>query len=145
LLGQWQDELFRLFEIQALEGGHHPGPGVFLMGRENAGSERGAAILENSEPFDLCVIDEAHEVFANIYRRFDRDGNYREDSPDAQTAGRIRGFLRQAPVLLLTATPIQNNLYRVMGAWCSMWSLPELCWALCRRSGMCFATAMTGR
>jgi superfamily II DNA or RNA helicase len=115
LLGQWQDELFRLFEIQALEGGHHPGPGVFLMGRENAGSERGAAILENSEPFDLCVIDEAHEVFANIYRRFDRDGNYREDSPDAQTAGRIRGFLRQAPVLLLTATPIQNNLTELWG------------------------------
>ena len=104
LLGQWQDELFRLFDIQGVEGGRDSeplvGPGVFLMGRETAGSERGAAILARSEPFDLCVIDEAHEVFANIYRRFDKDGGYREDSPDAQTAGRIRTFLRQTPVLL---------------------------------------------
>ncbi len=119
LLGQWQDELFRLFGIQGIEGGRDSepltGPGVFLMGRETAGSERGAAILAKSEPFDLCVIDEAHEVFANIYRRFDKDGGYREDSPDAQTAGRIRTFLRQTPVLLLTATPIQNNLTELWG------------------------------
>ena len=119
LLGQWQDELFRLFEIQAVEGGRDGkplnGPGVFLMGRETAGSARGAAILESGEPFDLCVIDEAHEVFANIYRRFDKNGDYREDSPDAQTAGRIRAFLRQTPVLLLTATPIQNNLTELWG------------------------------
>ena len=119
LLGQWQDELFRLFEIQAVEGGRDgkplTGPGVFLMGRETAGSARGAAILESGEPFDLCVIDEAHEVFANIYRRFDKNGDYREDSPDAQTAGRIRAFLRQTPVLLLTATPIQNNLTELWG------------------------------
>ena len=119
LLGQWQDELFRLFGIQGIEGGRDSEPltglGVFLMGRETAGSERGAAILAKSEPFDLCVIDEAHEVFANIYRRFDKDGGYREDSPDAQTAGRIRTFLRQTPVLLLTATPIQNNLTELWG------------------------------
>jgi superfamily II DNA or RNA helicase len=83
---------------------------VFLVGREVAGSERGAEVLRDSEPFDLCVIDEAHEVFANIYRRFDKHGNYRADSPEATTAGRVRTFLRQTPVLLLTATPIQNNL-----------------------------------
>ena len=119
LLGQWQDELFRLFEIQAVEGGRDgkplTGPGVFLIGRETAGNARGAAILESGEPFDLCVIDEAHEMFANIYRRFDKNGDYREDSPDAQTAGRIRAFLRQTPVLLLTATPIQNNLTELWG------------------------------
>ena len=119
LLGQWQDELFRLFGIQALEGrmelGGFSGEGVFLAGREMACSERGAAVLRDSEPFDLCVIDEAHEVFANIYRRFDKHGNYIEDSTEARMADRVRGFLRRAPVLLLTATPIQNNLTELWG------------------------------
>ena len=119
LLGQWQDELYRLFGIQAHEGRPEPGgfsgPGVFLVGREVAGSDRGAEVLRDSEPFDLCVIDEAHEVFANIYRRFDKHGNYRSDSPEATTAGRVRTFLRQTPVLLLTATPIQNNLTELWG------------------------------
>ena len=119
LLGQWQDELYRLFGIQASEGrlapGGFSGPGVFLAGREMAGSERGAAVLRDSEPFDLCVIDEAHEVFANIYRRFNKFGDYDEDSPDARMADRVRSFLRRAPVLLLTATPIQNNLTELWG------------------------------
>ena len=119
LLGQWQDELYRLFGIQAVEGRPEPGgfsgPGVFLAGREMAGSERGAAILGDSEPFDLCVIDEAHEVFANIYRRFDKYGHYDPDAPDARMAGRVRSFLGRAPVLLLTATPIQNNLTELWG------------------------------
>lgn len=119
LLGQWQDELYRLFGIQAVEGRVEPGgfngPGVFLVGRELAGSERGAAILRESEPFELCVIDEAHEVFANIYRRFDKDGNYNPESPEARTADRVRSFLGKTPALLLTATPIQNNLTELWG------------------------------
>ncbi|MGO9263226.1 MAG: SNF2-related protein [Bryobacteraceae bacterium] len=119
LLGQWQDELYRLFGIQAAEGlpepGGFSGPGVFLAGREMAGSERGAAILRDSEPFDLCVIDEAHEVFANIYRRFDKYGHYNPDASEARTADRVRSFLGRAPVLLLTATPIQNNLTELWG------------------------------
>jgi uncharacterized membrane-anchored protein YhcB (DUF1043 family) len=119
LLGQWQDELYRLFGIHAVEGrmerGGFSGAGVFLVGREIAGSERGAVILRDSELFDLCVIDEAHEVFANIYRRFDKDGNYTPDSPEARTADRVRSFLRQTPALLLTATPIQNNLTELWG------------------------------
>ncbi len=119
LLGQWQTELYQLFGINAIEYSRESdptfGPGVFLMGRETAGSERGAAILQGGDPFDLCVIDEAHEIFANVYRRFDRDGIYRDDSPDAQMAGRVRSFLRHTPVLLLTATPIQNNLTELWG------------------------------
>jgi superfamily II DNA or RNA helicase len=119
LLGQWQDELYRLFSIQATEGRMEPGAfsgdGVFIVGREAAGSERGSAILRESEPFDLCVIDEAHEIFANIYRRYDKDGIYRADSDDARMADRVRGFLRKSPVLLLTATPIQNNLTELWG------------------------------
>ena len=40
-------------------------PGVYLVGREFAGSERGAEQLSApSPPFDLVVIDEAHEIFA---------------------------------------------------------------------------------
>src|SRR6202035_618117 len=88
LLGQWQDELYRLFGIQAVEGrleyGGISGDGVFLVGREVAGSDRGAEGLRIGEPFDLCIIDEAHEVFANIYRRFDNHGDYRADSPEAK-------------------------------------------------------------
>jgi superfamily II DNA or RNA helicase len=119
LLGQWQDELYRLFNIQAAEGRLEPGAfagdGVFIIGREAAGSERGAAVLRDCEPFDLCVIDEAHEIFANIYRRFDKDGFYLPDSDEARIAHRVRSFLRNSPVLLLTATPIQNNLTELWG------------------------------
>jgi hypothetical protein len=119
LVGQWQDELYRLFSIQAVEARMEPGAfagdGVFIVGREAAGSERGSAIIRDSEPFDLCVIDEAHEVFANIYRRYDKDGLYNSDSDEARMAGRVRSFLRHSPVLLLTATPIQNNLTELWG------------------------------
>ncbi len=119
LVGQWQDELYRLFGIQAVEGRMEPGAfssdGVFLVGREIAGSERGAAILCDTEPFDLCVIDEAHEIFANIYRRFDKHGIERADSNEARMASRVRSFLRSSPVMLLTATPIQNTLTELWG------------------------------
>jgi hypothetical protein len=121
LLGQWRQELFQLFEIDAREGEPRPGgfegDGVFLIGREAAGSERGRVALLASEPFDLWVIDEAHEVFAGIYKRFDKFGQYREDSQDARTAGRLREVLlvNRSPVLLLTATPIQNNLTELWG------------------------------
>src|SRR5262245_11389174 len=78
LLGQWRDELFTLFGIsvaeptaRADEQNPFDGPGVFLVGRELLGSERGLEQLRASGPFDLCVVDEAHEIFAGIYRRFD--------------------------------------------------------------------------
>ncbi|MGH7577789.1 MAG: SNF2-related protein, partial [Longimicrobiales bacterium] len=68
LLGQWQSELYTLFGIEAQEassdGVDISGPGVFLAGREYAGGRTGAERLGGSPPFDLCVIDEAHEVFA---------------------------------------------------------------------------------
>ena len=121
LLGQWRQELFQLFGIEAHEGrpmdGGFDGEGVFLIGREAAGSERGRDALIASERFDLCVIDEAHEVFAGIYKRFNKFGEYDDDAEVAQTAGRVRHVLRAAatPVLLLTATPIQNNLAELWG------------------------------
>lgn len=121
LLGQWRQELFQLFDIDGREAeprvGGFDGEGVFLVGRESAGSEQGRDALLASEPFDLCVIDEAHEVFAGIYKRFDKFGQYNDDAPQARTAGRVRQVLLAArtPVLLLTATPIQNSLTELWG------------------------------
>ena len=119
LLGQWQEELYTLFGISALEaadaGCEIAAPGVFLVGREYAGSASGSQRLAAAPPFDLCVIDEAHEMFAGIYRRFDRLGGYDESSGAAQTAHRVRRLIGPAPVLLLTATPIQNSLEELWG------------------------------
>lgn len=109
LLGQWRQELYALFGIEAMEGldGEE---GVFLLGREAAGSVRGQAQLLASS-FDLVVIDEAHEIFAGLYKRFDAQGQIKS-APVASTAWRVFEFIQAShtPVLLLTATPIQNSL-----------------------------------
>lgn len=119
LLGQWQDELFSLFGLQAREAAlEHVDttlPGVYLVGREFAGGQAGAAKLAGGPPFDLCVIDEAHEVFAGIHKRYDRHGSYNSESKHAQTAHRVRQLIGVSPVLLLTATPIQNSLVELWG------------------------------
>ena len=116
LIGQWQGELLNLFAIQARENDtSFLAPGVYLVGREFAGSERGATPLGAVPPFDLAVIDEAHEIFAGLHKRYDRDGIYDESSDEALMAHRVRGFLRSTPVLLLTATPMQNSLVELWG------------------------------
>jgi superfamily II DNA or RNA helicase len=116
LIGQWQNELLNLFGIQAREDQtSFIASGVYLLGREFAGSERGAASLGAVSPFDLVVIDEAHEIFAGLHKRYGRDGLYDETSDEALMAHRVRGFLRSAPVLLLTATPMQNSLAELWG------------------------------
>ncbi len=119
LLGQWQHELYTLFGIEAVEAADAAidvgGAGVFLAGREYVGANTGFARLSGSPPFDLCLIDEAHEVFAGIHRRFDRDGVYDEDSRFARTAHRMREVIGASPVVLLTATPIQNSLAELWG------------------------------
>ena len=119
LLGQWRQELFQLFNLEAREGSAKPGrldgDGVFLINREAAGSENGQKALQLAAPFDLCVIDEAHEVFAGIYKRYTQAGDYDPESEHARTAGRVREVLGRTPVLLLTATPIQNNLAELWG------------------------------
>src|SRR5438132_9807758 len=59
LIGQWQNELLQLFGIQTREDpAGFLAPGVYLVGREFAGSERGSAPLSAAPPFDLVVIDE---------------------------------------------------------------------------------------
>jgi hypothetical protein len=116
LIGQWQNELLDLFGIQTREDpAGFLGPGVYLVGREFAGSERGSAPLSAAPEFDLVVIDEAHEIFAGLHKRYSRDGLYEEDSDEARMAHRVRNFLRRSPVLLLTATPIQNSLAELWG------------------------------
>jgi hypothetical protein len=153
LLGQWQAELYDLFGIEAREGRHDPeafaGDGVFLVHREYAGG-KGAPLLSavgDVEPFDLVVIDEAHEFFANIYRRFDKEGNYETDSDEAQIADRVRSLVKIAgtPVLLLTATR-SRILSPSFGAWSSSWSPLMHCSANCQPSAKSFAakTARTG-
>jgi predicted nucleic acid-binding Zn-ribbon protein len=118
LLGQWRQELFTLFSITTTE--FEPGvdlaqSGVFLVTRDFAGSDKGFDALGGIPPFDLCVIDEAHEYFAGLYKRYDRYGAYLPDSEQAKTAGRVRELLLDTPVLLLTATPIQNSLAELWG------------------------------
>ena len=66
---------------------------MYLVGREFAGSERGATPLGAAPPFDLAVIDEAHEIFAGLHKRYGRDGIYDETSDEALMAHRVRGFL----------------------------------------------------
>jgi adenine-specific DNA-methyltransferase len=116
LIGQWQNELLNLFGIEARENEtNFFAPGVYLVGREFAGSERGATPLGAAPQFDLAVIDEAHEIFAGLHKRYGRDGIYDESSDEALMAHRARGFLRSTPVLLLTATPMQNSLAELWG------------------------------
>jgi hypothetical protein len=121
LVGQWQTELYTLFGFDAKIGTLDPdafvGEGVFIVNREFAGGVRGAPLISAVDPFDLAVIDEAHEIFSGIYKRFDRKDEYVEESKHTQTAHRVRGLLqeRRTPVLLLTATPMQNNLAELWG------------------------------
>lgn len=121
LVGQWQNELLDLFRIEASADGPTRGfqaDGVYLVGREFAGGARAAELIAEAPPFDLLVIDEAHEMFANIWRRYDSSGDYREDEAlqVARTAHRVRELIMPGTsVLLLTATPIQNSLLELWG------------------------------
>src|SRR5262249_32895306 len=116
LIGQWQNELANLFTIQAQDDQRNFVPaGVYFVGPEIDGSERGAAALGAAPAFDLVVIDEAHEIFSGVHKRYSRDGLYDESSDEALMAHRVRGFLRSSPVLLLTATPMQNSLAELWG------------------------------
>ena len=145
LIGQWQNELLNLFGIQAREDhANFVAPGVYLVGREFAGSERGAEPLAASAPFDLVVIDEAHEIFAGLHKRYGRDGIYDETSDEALMAHRVRSFLRTSPVLLLTATPMQNSLAELWGL-VSTSSQPAPCSGISRLFGRCSVPTTTGR
>jgi hypothetical protein len=145
LIGQWQHELLNLFGISAREQRtDFRTPGVYLVGREFAGSEPGAEALGAAPPFDLVVIDEAHEIFAGLHKRYGADGLY-DDTADerswrtasAASCGRRR-FCFSRPRPCRTRWPSS-------GAWFSTWSRRARCSATSRRSAACSLRPTTAR
>ncbi len=137
LAGQWNSELRKLFQIPSTiftsrdlrkfrkngEDELFAEEGVYIMGREFASRLEKERLLRR-KPWDLIIIDEAHEVFANIYRRFNaRSGEYLLNSKSSATAGNLYYLLKKTPILLLTATPIQNNILELWGL--ASFILPE--------------------
>jgi len=137
LAGQWNNELRERFQISSRiitsrdRRGLKPDElftlfsedGVYIVGRELASRLQKDRVLGQKQ-WDLIVVDEAHEVFANIYQRFSsRDGQYNEDSKSCATAGHLFRLLKRTPVLLLTATPLQNNILEIWGL--SAYILPD--------------------
>ncbi len=125
LARQWQVELEDLFSVPStiLEKSnfeeHGNRPGVFIVGRELAGSQARAPILRERGPWDLIIVDEAHEMLGGLYKRFRlKTGLYQENLKigGAKRAGWLKVLLQGFPTLLLTATPLQNNLFE-------LWSL----------------------
>ena len=109
---QWRDELRDKFGIQAavVDGGSaRAGRGgsrnPFDTGGTVIASQPFAA--QRAEdlarvPWDLAVVDEAHRL-RNAWR------------PDHKTGQALRRALRRCPKLLLTATPLQNDLVELLG------------------------------
>ncbi len=109
LRNQWRDELRTRFGLAVeVVGGEraraHPGnpfdqPGVVV-------ASTAFAALRADElgrvPWDVAVIDEAHHL-RNAWRQ------------DHRTGQALRRALRRAPKLLLTATPLQNDLMELLG------------------------------
>jgi len=137
LAGQWNNELRERFQIpsriitskdkRGLEKDQVTGlfseDGVYILGREFASRLQRERVL-GQKHWDLIVVDEAHEIFANIYRRFNfRDGQYNEESKTSTTAANLFRLFKRTPVLLLTATPLQNNILEIWGL--SSYILPE--------------------
>jgi superfamily II DNA/RNA helicase len=121
LAKQWQVELQDLFSLQSAIVGSdsevkRETRGIFILGREFASGPRGQSWLALNSPWDLVVIDEAHEMFATIHTRFSkRTGEYQKKltKGGARRAAQIKESIAGSPILLLTATPLQNNLYEL--------------------------------
>ena len=125
LARQWQVELEDLFSVRSLileksnfsefEGQ----PGVYIIGREFAGSESRAGTLRENGPWDLIVVDESHEMLGGLHQRFRKtNGQYQENLKvgAARRAAWLKYLIEGSPILLLTATPLQNNVFE-------LWSL----------------------
>lgn len=123
LARQWQVELQDLFSLPALVIGQEnvsdlTRGGIVIVGREFAGGVRGAQALRAAGPWDVAVIDEAHELFSTIYTRYSKKTGHYEANPargSARRAAQVKTLLADTPVLLLTATPLQNNLFELWG------------------------------
>ena len=125
VLGQWQTELREKFNLNwpiydghklawypspALRGGHkreaahrrwHEEPVVIASSHLLRRRERAEALLENGQPWDLVVLDEAHHA------RRRAPGTAGEGGPNALLRLMQRLRERARGLLLLTATPMQ--------------------------------------
>lgn len=109
LRNQWRDELRSRFGLAAevVDGESaraHPGnpfdrPGIVIVSTAFAALR---ADELSRVPWDLAVLDEAHRM-RNAWRR------------DHRTGQALRRALRRTPKLLLTATPLQNDLMELLG------------------------------
>jgi hypothetical protein len=114
LRAQWRDELSSKFgldsdvidgdvvrekEKQGLRTNPFDTGGIVICSHPFAAMR--AAEVERV-PWDVAVIDEAHRL-RNAYRR------------DHRTGQALRKALRKCPKLLLTATPLQNDLMELLG------------------------------
>ena len=114
LRAQWRDELRTKFGLEAelvdgdslrdaWKAGRRPNPfdtgGIVICSQPFAAKH--AAEVERVG-WDLAVVDEAHRL-RNAYRR------------DHRTGQALRKALRRCPKLLLTATPLQNDLMELLG------------------------------
>ncbi len=122
LARQWQVELEDLFSVPSTilgsESAASTERGIYIIGREFASTTKGRDLLKLLGLWDLVVIDEAHELFATIYNRYSKNtGDYQKNlsKGHARRAAQIRELISGFPILLLTATPIQNNLYELWG------------------------------
>ncbi|HET8722723.1 MAG TPA: SNF2-related protein, partial [Anaeromyxobacteraceae bacterium] len=109
LRNQWRDELQGRFGLaaevldgeraRALGGNPFDRPGIVV-------ASHAFGALRSDElgrvPWDVAVIDEAHRL-RNAWRA------------DHRTGQALRRALRRAPKLLLTATPLQNDLMELLG------------------------------
>ncbi|MBM3227781.1 hypothetical protein FJZ27_02870 [Candidatus Peribacteria bacterium] len=75
--------------------------GIFIASHHFGAAEKYKAYVKNTK-WDLVVIDEAHRM-RNVYRK----GN--------KVAKRLRDHIEGRPKVLLTATPLQNNLMELYG------------------------------
>ncbi len=114
LRAQWRDELASKFGLECTvvdgassraAGRHGLQANPFDTGGIVVSSHPFAALHAREVervPWDVCVLDEAHRL-RNAYRR------------DHKTGQALRKALRKSPKLLLTATPLQNDLMELLG------------------------------
>ena len=128
LARQWQVELEDLFSVPSLNldkanfANITGQPGTYIVGREFAGSEARATHLRDHGPWDLIVVDESHEVLGGLHQRFRKATGLYQDNLKVGAARRaawLKHLVQGQPLLLLTATPLQNNLFE-------LWSLVHL-------------------
>jgi len=111
---QWQDELRNRFYLEStvidgpilkkmqktqMQANPLEDGGIFIASHNFAYRYD---FISGTIPWDLVIIDEAHRL-RNVWRKSNK------------TAKRIREVLKGRPKILLTATPLQNNLMELFG------------------------------